>query len=442
MKLLPASARPSRTAVLFLILLNFSFGAHAEDGGAESFEDVVKSFISSGKPSIHLRYRYEFVDDDLVPANNADASTLRAAVGYETGVLGGFSAFAEMGHISQLFVDDYREGGFDAVKAGLFPVVADPPGTELNQAWIRYTGIDNLDVKIGRQDLTYRKAPFHRFIGNVLWRQNWQTYDAISAKIIPTKNVTVNFAYVDQVNRIFGDDAPGAAARFECECFFFNGNYQGFKYVILEPYAYLLDIENAAANSTDTYGIRANGAVPLSETLKVIYAGEFASQSDGGSNPVDIDANYYLGEIGLGITVGQPFLKALVLKFDYELLEGDGRGSFRTPLSTLHAYQGWADRFLATPGDGIQDMYFTAIGSGVFGGKVIVSYHMLESDNMSYDYGHELNILYAKKFKKYFTVGTKAAIYDADRNTTALARAGGVQNNDVTKVWFWMQFDY
>ena len=72
-----------------------------------------------------------------------------------------------------------------------------------------------------------------------------------------------------------------------------------------------------------------------------------------------------------------------MLKFDYEVLEGDGRGSFITPLATAHAFQGWADRFLTTPLDGIKDAYFTAIGTGVFGGKVIVSYHMLESDNLN-----------------------------------------------------------
>lgn len=421
--------------LIFSFLPNF---AVAED----SFEEAIKSFITSGKPSIHMRYRYEFVDDDLVPANNAHASTLRTALGYETGVIGGFSAFAEMEHISQLFVDDYREGPYDSIKAGLYPIVADAPGAEVNEAYIRYTGIENLDVKVGRQEITYRKAPFHRFIGNVLWRQNWVTYDAISAKVTPTEKLTINFAYIDKVNRLFGDDAPGAFARFECECLLFNGNYQGFKYVKLESYAYLLDIENAAANSSDTYGIRANGAIPYSETLKFIYAAEFAAQSDGGSNPIEVDANYYLGEIGIGIKVGQPFLQNLILKVDFEVLEGDGTGAFRTPLSTIHAYQGWADRFLTTPADGIQDTYLTAVASGVFGGKIVIAYHMLESDNMSYDYGDELNVQYTRKFKKYFTLGTKAAVYDADRNATALARAGGVQNNDVTKVWFWLQFDY
>lgn len=427
------------TFILFILSALVVITPSAAD---DNLNAAVQALFGGGKPHIHLRYRYEHVDDDLVPANDAHASTLRAVVGYETGSLKGFSFYAEMEHIAQLFTDDYREGGFDAAKAGRFPIVADPPGTELNQAWVRFNAGKGVDIKVGRQDLTYRKAPFHRFIGNILWRQNWQTYDAVSLKAQPLEKMTINVAYIDQVNRIFGEDAPGPANRFECDCYLFNGQYGGFKYVNLEAYAYLLDIDNAAVNSTDTFGFRANGAIPLNDTFKVIYAGEFATQSDSDSNPRAIDADYYLAELGLGVNIGQAFLKNLVVKFDYEVLEGDGRGSFITPLSTAHAFQGWADRFLVTPLDGIEDFYITAVGNGVFGGKMIISYHMLGSDNLSYDYGEELNILYARKVKKYFSIGTKAAIYSADRNATALARAGGVQNNDVTKVWVWAQFDY
>ena len=425
-----------------LSILTLFFFIFSSNAAADGVEQAVKAFLAAGKPTVQLRYRFEHVDDDLVPADDAAASTLRAAIGYETGTYSGFQFYAEMEHVTQLGTDDYREGGFDTAKAGLFPIVADPPGTELNRAWVRFTGIKPLDIKIGRQYILFRKAPLHRFMGNVLWRQNWQSFDAIKIEAKPIEKSKLTVAYIDKVQRIFGDDAPGAAGEFECDCYIFNGKYDGFKFVNLEAYAYLLDIENSPGNAVDTYGIRANGAIPLSEKFKFIYAGEFATQDDADSNPNNVDVDYFLGEAGIGIKVGQPFLGNLVLKVDYELLEGDGTAGFRTPLSTAHAFQGWADRFLTTPADGIQDIYITAVATGVFGGKVLVSYHMLESDNMSYDYGDELNVLFARKFKKYFTFGTKAAFYDADRNATALARAGGVQNNDVTKVWAWLQFDY
>lgn len=416
---------------------------YAADAAGDEIANAVEALMA-GKPHVQLRYRFEHVDDDLVPANDAAASTLRIALGWETGVWRGFSAYAEMEHVAQLFIDDYKEGPgpLDPTKAGLYPVVADPAGTELNQAYVRFNGYDWLDVKIGRQDITYRKAPFHRFIGNVLWRQNWQTYDAATFNLKPTDDFTFKYSFVNKVNRIFGDDAPGPFDVFDCDCHLLNAQYDGFEFVQLETYAYLLDVENARANSTNTFGIRASGTYPLNEQWRLVYAAEFADQSDTSGNPTDIDANYYLGEAGLSLSYPTAVFSTLTLKFDYEVLEGDGRGSFITPLATAHAFQGWADRFLTTPADGIEDFYITMVAGGVFGGRFIVSYHMLESDHMNYDYGDELNVLYARKFRKHFTVGAKAAFYNADRNATALARAGGAQNNDVTKAWVWLQFDY
>lgn len=416
---------------------------HAAEAVGEVRSDAIEALMA-GKPHVQLRYRFEHVDDDLVPANDAAASTLRIALGWETGVWRGFSAYAEMEHVAQLFIDDYKEGPgpLDPTKAGLYPVVADPAGTELNQAYVRFNGYDWLDVTIGRQDITYRKAPFHRFIGNVLWRQNWQTYDAATFKLEPAEDFTFSYAFVNKVNRIFGDDAPGPFDVFDCDCHLLNAGYDGFDYLQLETYAYLLKVENAQANSTHTFGLRASGAYPLNEQWRLVYAAEFAEQSDSGANPTDIDANYYLGEAGLSLHYPTAVFNTLTVKFDYEVLEGDGRGSFITPLATAHAFQGWADRFLTTPADGIEDFYITMVAGGVFGGRFVVSYHMLESDHMNYAYGDELNVLYARKFREHFTIGAKAAFYSADRNRTALARAGGGQNNDVTKAWVWLQFDY
>ena len=36
---------------------------------------------------------------------------------------------------------------------------------------------------------------------------------------------------------------------------------------------------------------------------------------------------------------------------------GSGNRAFQTPLATKHAFQGWADQFLTTPADGIEDAY-------------------------------------------------------------------------------------
>lgn len=227
-------------------------------------------------------------------------------------------------------------------------------------------------------------------------------YATASIRVTPVDQLEPSYAFVNKVNRIFGDDAPGAFGRFDCECHFINGQYKALLQLELEAYGYLADMDNAPANSTDTFGIRAWGAYRLNEVWKLVYA------TDG--NPTNIEADYYLGELGLSVKLDNPLFKTMTVKFNYEVLEGDGTRAFITPLSTAHAFQDWANRFVTTPRDGIEDFYVTAIADGVFGGKFIFSWHKLESDNMDYD-------------------------YDADRNTTALVRAGGPQTNDVTKVW-------
>lgn len=134
-------------------------------------------------------------------------------------------------------------------------------------------------------------------------------------------------------------------------------------------------------------------------------------------------------------------LGSVTLKVNYELLSGDGAGDrFTTPLATLHPYQGWADKFLNTPSDGIEDIYVTFVAKP-FGAKFVAVYHDYNSDNDSYDYGSELNLLLTKSFKKHYTVGLKYAYYDADRNATNVARNAG-QSTDSTKFWAFIRFKY
>ncbi len=111
-----------------------ALNAYAANPAGDASENAIEALMA-GKPHVQLRYRIEHVDDDLVQANDAAATTLRIALGWETGVWRGFSAYAEMEHVAQLFIDDYKEGPgpLDPTKAGIYPVVADPAGTELNR---------------------------------------------------------------------------------------------------------------------------------------------------------------------------------------------------------------------------------------------------------------------------------------------------------------------
>jgi len=172
----------------------------------------------------------------------------------------------------------------------------------------------------------------------------------------------------------------------------------------LSAYAHLVDYKDAEAISNKIIGVRLNGAQAVTEDFKVIYTAEFAQQDDYKDGTQE-DHDYILAEIG-----GK--YKGWLAKLSHEVQEGDGTTSFKTRLGTNHAYQGWADQFLATPAQGLEDTYVTVVGN-VLGAKLVMAYHDFETDEDSIDAGDEFDILLAKKFAKHYTVGLKYADYDA-----------------------------
>lgn len=68
------------------------------------------------------------------------------------------------------------------------------------------------------------------------------------------------------------------------------------------------------------------------------------------------------------------------VRIDHEkLASNDGKYAFQTPLGTNHLFQGWADQFLATPRQGIEDTFVTVAGS-IGKAKLQAEYHVFKSD--------------------------------------------------------------
>lgn len=414
---------------LIVFLLGSGFCAGAND----SLQDA----IVNGKFNFNFRYRYEHVDDDFrpggVPLKDANASTLRSAISYNSGAFHGFSTLLELEQVSRVFGGEYNEG------VGLpsrYATVVDPDGTELNQGYLQFAAPAANTLRVGRQVITYRNAPFHRFIGNILWRQNWQTYDAVSLKNDYLPDTTISYAYVWNVNRIFGTSAVEPLSNFDSDSHFVNIQFKRFQWAQLEAYSYLLDFDKAPRFSSRTLGIRMSGEYPLNDLVHPIYTLEYADQADYAKNAISYDASYQLLEAGFKLKPPQ-ILDSLMLKFSYERLSGDGTpaSAFVTILGTNHAFQGTADRFLVTPNDGIRDYYLTSVMKA-WGFKFVIGYHMLESDSLDYDYGDELDLELVRGFGKYLTLGLKYADYDADTNPVNVLR-NGAQAADTQKIWFY-----
>ncbi len=214
-----------------------------------------------------------------------------------------------------------------------------------------------------------------------------------------------------QVNRIFGEEADFDDA----DIVFVNGSYKIKDVGKLTGFAYLLDIDDSAANSSDTFGARLSGSKPVGDGgMTLDYAGSFAFQQDAGDNPTDYDAMYYAIDLGLKVPEYGTFGAG------YEVLgSDDGVASFRTPLATLHMFNGFADVFLNTPADGLEDIY---VYYGIpfpkewkMSGKLI--YHYFSGNESIGDFGQEFDAVVTKKLSDNVTLLGKFAYFDGKEAT-------------------------
>ena len=87
------------------------------------------------------------------------------------------------------------------------------------------------------------------------------------------------------------------------------------------------------------------------------------------------------------------------------MLEGNGTKGFTTPLATLHKFQGWADKFLTTPVNGIEDRYVNASATLKGVGPldtlaIVIGYHDYEAERITADYGNEWDTSVALKWQR------------------------------------------
>ncbi|MBP7136141.1 MAG: alginate export family protein [Sphingomonadaceae bacterium] len=366
-------------------------------------------------PYADIRYRLELVGQDGLP-ENATASTLRVRAGFKTSEWSGFSALVEGDAIARVGPRHYNDtvNGLTA-----YPIVADPSDVLLNQAWLRYKPVKEVEAVLGRQAVNFDNQ---RWIGSVGWRQNDQTLDAARVTIKPMKGVALDYGYAWRVNRIFGPDSPQGIWRDD-NIHMVRANFEAKPVGTVTTYGYFLDLPDAPLSSSKTIGVRLAGEQKLSGKAKLLYAAEYANQRDLGSNPRNFSLDYLLVEPGIS-------LGAVTVKAGWEQLEGNGVSALQTPLATLHAFNGWADKFLNTPANGLRDLYadvavkLPAVGP-IKGASARLQYHDYNSTRGGLNYGSELGAMLAVPIDKQLTATLKFARYNEDDFAT-----------DTTKFWF------
>ncbi len=358
------------------------------------------------KPVIDIRARYEFAN--IEGLNHGNAFTTRERLGLQTQQWHGFSALIE-GEFTQVIVDDYNGG---AIGADPFnpadSVIADPETNELNQGYVQYNGFDTM-TRTGRQRIIYDNAAF---IGNVGWRQNEQTYDAFSFENKSLDDLTLKYAYIGQVNRIFGSEATAPNFQYvDGQVNLVNINYTGFDNLSLTAYTYLMNFDDLPSWDNNTFG----GFVRTDQFGLTLY-GEVAFQ-DKSSVTSDNSAWYGHGNVTKAfgtqsLTVG---------------IESLGAG-FKTPLATVHAFNGFADVFIGGringSQNGLTDCYASYTIPIFYGIKWVNVLHAMGDNEISAGYGWEYDSVLVKKFDENFTALAKFAYFDSDGDPYVGGSAG------------------
>lgn len=366
---------------------------------------------AGGDAIVDARLRYEHVEQDSL--TDANALTLRLRLGYEQELFEHFKVLGEIegvGYISDDFADTVRTRPGQAV-------VLDPEALEVNRLQANWTN-GGFAATLGRQRIVLNNQ---RFVGNVGFRQNEQTFDALRLAHRVNENVAFNYIYIDRVRRILGDESV-------------NGEWGSDSHIgqadlktswgDLSAYGLLLDFDNASAQSGQTYGVRWSRGF-AAEPFRVTVGAEAATQSDYGNSPASFDLSYHAGNVGIQ-------RGAWRFNLGGERLEGNGARGFATPLATLHAFQGWADVFLVTPPDGVRDLNASlswsddtlSLGRSL---TMTARYHDFASDDGDSDFGQEVDLVANWRISQRWALEAKAALFNgedarfADRNKIWLA---------------------
>lgn len=418
-----ASSRINRKFLASAAALALTCGPALSEETQKTPEDTgIVAAIKAGKPIIDVRYRFEWKDQQGF-AENAYANTIRTRLGYETGEFLNFKVLVEFENVASIGDDHFNSTTNGRTQ---FPVIADPNATEINRAQATFTGIGKTPITVGRQAYNLGNQ---RFIGAVDWRQNQQTFDAARLSSTIVDNLSVDYLYISRVHRVFGDDNP--LGEFDSDSHIIAATYDAKKLGKLSGYGLLLDFEEAPALSSQTFGVRYENTVVLDADaeIKAGIVGEYASQKDYAANPFDYSEDYIHGE-------GAISAQGATLRLGYEQLGGDGVIGFATPLATLHKFQGFADVFLTTPANGVEDIYATIQydwKDAPFSARLnfFATYHDFKAENGGADLGEEFDAGVALKVHKNWSAELKGAVYNG---TPALA--------DRNLIWASLRFQY
>jgi hypothetical protein len=355
--------------------------------------------------------RFRFDSASVASRGEASAASVRVRSGFEAPLGPRATALLELEGVAVLG---------DGPTAGGGRLMFDEPGLEVNRAQVTYDA-GPARVIGGRQRL---ELDDERFVGSAGFRQNEQTFDAVRFVAHPNARVTIDAAYVWQVNRFNQSSLSGNAALLDVGVQLPFGHATVFHHV-LDLAGDRRGVRDARA-SVVTSGVRLRGRHERGG-LGIEWRADYAIQRDHGDNPFDYRAAYKR-------VVVRADTDRLSVGAGMEHLGSDGLRAFQTPLGSNHAFQGSADLFLVTPPQGVEDVWFEAtrrlhIVGPLRNVTLLARHHWFESVTTQRPSGVEWNLSAAGSLQGYrltlehaaYTAETFGA--DTERTWFTIARA-------------------
>lgn len=394
----------------------------AEESDASLLQEGWDALVG-GDAILDVNFRWGYAKRDAL--DDSHAATVRTRLGYQTGSFRGVSGLVEMVNTASPKPSGYFDGVETNDKGQT--IIADPERTDVNRVWLGFAREDwaGLDLKAGRQRI---KLDDDRWIGNVGWRQNEQTFDAARLQSnLGFEKLLVQYVHAWEVNRIFADEGPEPRRDFNPRSHFVNVAYDHGPSVRAVFFAYLIDPSEDGFRGlgSQTYGLRLTGKVPLGENLSLPYQASYAFQQDWGDNPTSYAAHYVFAQAGVALDrFGR-------ISAGFELLGSDHDAVVVTPFATAHKFNGFADVFLNNGGNrGLRDLFVSIAPTiPVPGLKLELIVHRFWDDQggdllgqeydavARYDVNRHVGLLY--KFA-YFDGGRKPVFQKTTRSTLQL----------------------
>lgn len=269
-------------------------------------------------------------------ADLSDASRdFALSIEHRARVTGKFSAFGRVGAVLEL--QDIRGWGTEPSTVTLLPVTA------LHQGFVDLKAASWLDVRVGRQELSYGED---RLIGNLDWAMTARAFDGVFVRASPAEGLTLDAFGMLVKAPAFLTDAGGA--RFQNSGTYFTGAYGRWRKGKAGVDAYVLGLLDDP--STAVTGFRpdhnrltlgARGMLPLGP---VALVGEGALQLGVTSAKERILAGAFAGRATWTLPVAGLYLMADVSAATGDGTPGDGTDStFNQLFPTGHVHLGFID---------------------------------------------------------------------------------------------------